>query len=134
MMSKKILLIVSGILSASLIVIGRTGLTYDYCPSIHIPCTDLVYDTVVNFLIFIPFFLLSLITYKMRDEVFRAWWGFARWWIPLSMLAIFLAPEYSADWMFSIEKGTVAFFSSLIFFFISLIIIALKYLSMRPDW
>lgn len=28
-------------------------------------------------------FLLSLITYKMRDDVFRAWWRFARWWVPV---------------------------------------------------
>lgn len=32
------------------------------------------------FLPLLPIFLLSLITYKMRDEVFRAWWRFARWW------------------------------------------------------
>ena len=28
-------------------------------------------------------FLLSLITYRMKDEVFRAWWRFARWWVPV---------------------------------------------------
>ena len=32
---------------------------------------------------FLPLLLLSLITYKMRDEVFRAWWRFARWWVPV---------------------------------------------------
>ncbi len=26
------------------------------------------------------FLAFSLITYKMRDEVSRAWWNFARWW------------------------------------------------------
>lgn len=36
----------------------------------------------VGFALFLaPFiFLLSLITYKLRDDVFRAWWGFVRWW------------------------------------------------------
>lgn len=29
------------------------------------------------------FIIFSLITYKMRDEVFRAWWNFARWWVPV---------------------------------------------------
>lgn len=28
-------------------------------------------------------FLFSLITYKMRDEVFHEWWNFARWWVPI---------------------------------------------------
>lgn len=30
-------------------------------------------------------FLFSLITYKMRDEVFRYWWNFISWWVPLSV-------------------------------------------------
>lgn len=74
-------------------------------------------------------FIFSLITYWMRDEIYRAWFKFARIWIPLSMLAIFLAPEYSNDWMFPIEKGTVALATSLIFVVVSLIIIAMKLVS-----
>ena len=31
----------------------------------------------------IPLFLLSLITYRMKDEVFQAWWRFARWFVPV---------------------------------------------------
>jgi hypothetical protein len=34
-----------------------------------------------------PFFLFSLITYRMHDEVFHAWWNFARWMAPVIMLA-----------------------------------------------
>lgn len=26
---------------------------------------------------------LSLITYRMKDEVFHAWWNFALWWVPV---------------------------------------------------
>lgn len=36
--------------------------------------------------------LLSLITYKMRDEVFRAWWRFARWFVPV-IIAVTLLLE-----------------------------------------
>jgi uncharacterized membrane protein YGL010W len=32
-------------------------------------------------------FLLSLITYKMHDEVFRAWWNFSRWMVPIIVFA-----------------------------------------------
>lgn len=81
--------------------------------------------------LFIPLFLLSLITYKMRDEVYRAWVCFAYAWVPLSMLAIFLAPEYSTDWMYPVVKGTVAFFTSLLFVIISLVLIAYKYAASR---
>jgi hypothetical protein len=34
--------------------------------------------------------LLSLITYKMRDEVFRAWWNFARWWVLVIIAVTYL--------------------------------------------
>lgn len=41
-------------------------------------------------LIFIPIFFFSLITYKMREEVFQSWWRFARWFVPVIMLVTFL--------------------------------------------
>ena len=131
MINKKLLLVGSGIVSVSVIIVGSTGLTYDYCPSINTPCTDLVYDAIVNLLIFIPLFLFSLITYKMRDEVYRAWLRFAYVWIPLSMILIFLAPQYSTDWMYPVEKGTVAFLTSLLFVTISLFVIAWKLIAIR---
>ena len=39
---------------------------------------------------FLPLFLFSLITYKMREEVFLAWWNFARWWVPVIIVVTFL--------------------------------------------
>lgn len=39
---------------------------------------------------FFPLLLLSLITYKMRDEVFHAWWNFARWWVPVIIITTLL--------------------------------------------
>ena len=42
------------------------------------------YETVASvFLIGLPVFFLSLLTYRLRDEVFRAWWNFARWFVPV---------------------------------------------------
>lgn len=47
--------------------------------------------SLANYIFFTPlFFLFSLITYKMRDEVFRAWWGFARWWAPVIIVVTLL--------------------------------------------
>ena len=94
---------------------------------------DLAYGAIISFLPIIPLFILALITYKMRDEVYRAWLRFAYVWIPLSMLLIFLAPEYSTDWMFPVVKGTVAFFSSILFVIISLILIVWKYVVARRN-
>lgn len=72
---------------------------------------------------FVPLFIFSLITYFLREEVYRAWWQFARVATPVSMLLIALAPSYSHDWMFPIEKGSVAVFTSLIFSVISIVVI-----------
>ena len=48
---------------------------------------DLIQMTVSVF----PFILLfSLITYKMREEAFQAWWRFAMWFVPLIMIVTYL--------------------------------------------
>ncbi len=61
--------------------------TTHFCPG-NQTCTDLFMRfspwSLANYIFFTPFLLiLSLIAYKMRDEVFRAWWNFARWFILL---------------------------------------------------
>lgn len=42
------------------------------------------------FIPLLPVFLLSLVTYKMRDEVFKAWWDAARWFVPIIIVMTFL--------------------------------------------
>ena len=85
----------------------------------------------LNFVPTFPLFLFSLLTYFMKEEVYRAWSRFALVWIPLSMLLIFLAPEYSTDWMYRIEKGSVALATSAIFAVVSLVIVGVKYFKSR---
>lgn len=41
----------------------------------------------ISFLPLIPIFVLSLLTYRMHDRVFLAWWSFAKWWAPLIMIS-----------------------------------------------
>lgn len=101
------------------------------CALINSSCTNTFDPIAENLSVFIPLLALSIITYFMREEVYRTWLRFAQWWIPLSMLAIFIAPEYATDWMLRIEKGSVAFFSSVLFIIISLILIAWKYFATR---
>lgn len=57
----------------------------------------------------IPIFLLSLITYKMRDEVFRAWWNFARWWVPVIIIITFLLENASGGGTLGMNKDFTAF-------------------------
>jgi len=85
------------------------------------------HDDSVAFVFFptITLFIFSLITYPMQDKIFQSWWRFARIWVPLSMLVILISPSYSHNFIFPIEKGTVAFFSSALFVIISLVQIIL---------
>ena len=89
---------------------------------------DIVLITLVPIL---PLFIFSLITYKMREEIFRVWSMFAVIWIPLSMFLILIAPEYGNDFV-PIEKGTIAFFSSVLFCIISTGLIIWKHMATRP--
>ncbi len=52
---------------------------YCYDPAVSVP--EIV--SLLGIFLGAFLFILSLITYRMRDEVFRAWWGFARWWVPV---------------------------------------------------
>ena len=43
------------------------------------------------FLPFLPIFFFSLLTYRMRDEVFFSWWKFAFWFAPfIAIMTYFL--------------------------------------------
>ena len=121
-MTRKSLLIASGGVSLLMCVI----LFFDpgqLCKSVATVCTAWT-DQVLEILIPVfVFFLISLATYKIRDSVYTAWFNFAKWWVPLSMLAILISPEYSNDWMLPIEKGSVAFVTSVLFVAISICIL-----------
>lgn len=44
----------------------------------------------ITFISIIPVFFFSLITYKMKEEVFHVWWSFARWFVPIIIVVTFL--------------------------------------------
>jgi hypothetical protein len=88
------------------------------------------HNTLLVFLPVLPLFLLSLITYKLRDEVFIRWMKFARWWVPMTMFFILIAPGVSGG-LAPLDKGRVGFFFSLLFLVISLVLIAWKWFVLR---
>jgi hypothetical protein len=83
--------------------------------------------------IFPIIFLFSLITYKMRNEVFRLWVRFTYVWLPLTLILVFVAPEYQNSWLPVYEKGFVSFVFSATYFLISLILVTIKYISLRKS-
>lgn len=94
-------------------------------------CSSL-YEIVAIITILFPFLMLfSIITYKMKNEIFDAWRNFSTWFIPLSAFIILIAPEDHTSFIAPSTKtmamGTFLF----LYFFISLAIIARKSYQLR---
>lgn len=86
----------------------------------------------VDYILFTPpLFLLSLITYKMREEVFVAWMKFSQWWLPLSFIAVLITPRSSGGFIEVALKETLSFICAVAFLLISLILIAYKSYKLR---
>ena len=80
------------------------------------------------------FFVVCLITYKMPEKVFQTWAWFALPWAVLSMILIYMAPEYAQSGFgpsISLDKGFVAFIMSGLFIFASICIIVIRYIALR---
>jgi hypothetical protein len=124
-----------GLGSLSILVIFASLMSMDMCyqnRSCHEFFVSLITRTFILILFpFISIFSLSLITYKMRDEIFAAWISFAVWWVPISILAILLTPTDDGG-SFSIPlKGPLAFFCAAALFVISLILITYKHFTLK---
>ena len=119
-------------LGAGIFLLSTFSREVGLCPSYSYSSCASLFDGLGEVLL--PVILgvfFSILTYLMLEEVYRAWFKFAWWWIPLSMLLIFLSPEYSSDWLYPVEKGSVAFISCILFAIISIVIIAWKYFSRK---
>ena len=126
------IIIVSGIISVTLVALNHIG-TYEICRN-KFECTEILYTIMLALFPIILLFIFSLITYKMREEVFAAWWKFARVFIPLSVFAVLIAPSYSNNSFFPIdEKGSVLLYFCLNFVISSVLIIFLKYGSLKKN-
>jgi hypothetical protein len=93
-MSKKNVLWISGV-AGGVFVLLLLALLYNFCGEYRGICKETFSFIVYPFSPLPLVFILSLITYKMRDEVFQAWWKFARWFVPVIMLVTFLVNSKS---------------------------------------
>jgi len=128
MINKKSVFFGSIFIALIILVINYFG-AYNICNQDR-TCALLLVDTIQTLFIFIPILILSLVTYKMRDEVFHSWLKFAYVWVPLTIVLTFLAPEYDAS-LVSITKGVISFVMSTVFLLVSLVIIFVKYRKTR---
>lgn len=126
MHTKKTVLKISLIYVAYLVVIFLTSIfcNKDFC---SIREDGFLGVILFSFVPLFPLFLLSLITYKMRDQAFRAWWNFARWWVPIIIVATFLLNNASGG-------GTLGMNQDFTFFILFILYAVLVIVSIVKIW
>lgn len=128
-MTKRSVLFISSIYVICIIGVLVLSKCYGdrWCP-LNINHLDKV--PVLVLLPFLPAFILSLATYRMHETIFRAWVTFARWWVPLSALAVFLTPN-ARGFIIIPYQSILAVASALLFLVISLGIIVWKWRALK---
>jgi hypothetical protein len=131
MLNKKSILFFSvlGIVVFTVLISSRQvgicpSYSYSNCASLTESIAEILIPTFI-------LFLFSLITYFMREEVYRAWTKFAIPAVLISMFLIFITPDSSGGGMgpqLSFGKPDMALLTSAIFFIVSLLIIIVRYL------
>lgn len=110
MMTKKIAFFVG--LTGTLLILVLFSLETSSCYT-NTSCMEIrrFFNRDIFALIFLtpPLFLLSLITYKMRDEVFRAWWGFARWFVPVIIAVTLFLENAGGGGTLGMNKDFIVF-------------------------
>ena len=133
--SKKIVLTISFICLLFLVGTSVFVCNIDNWCANHSPQTLGFLSTIV-FPPFVLVFLFSLITFKMKDDVFRAWRNFAVWAVPLIIaVALLLAYLPSQGGMAAVIGGAyillLIYLLNILFFIISLVIIVYKWAQLQ---
>ena len=127
----------ASLMGVAIVPVVGSIFSYDYC-FVQGRCPHLwgaIESATPIFFLFLPLFLLSLITYWMREEVFRAWLRFAYWWIPLTILLVLMTEDGSGGFGVPsiITKESVSMIFSGLFLIISLLLIAQKSYQLRKE-
>ncbi len=89
-------------------------------------CIETLWNIGILLLPILPVALFSLITYKMREDIFIVWINFAKWWIPLTIFLTLIAPASDSSFL-PVNKGSVAFVMTALFSALSFCIIIAKW-------
>lgn len=128
---KKLIFWTSLLFSLIILVIDYLG-TYKVCgDNGYGTCVDNLANIIILSLIIFPVFLVSAITYFLKDRVFLAWLKFSSIWIPLQVILSLLTPRYGGAGIISIDRGAVSFVLSALYLIISLVLIAYKSWKLR---
>lgn len=88
---------------------------FNLCGEIWRECMGWNYFFAITLQPFIIFFFTFVFVSRLVPPAMKAWNLFALIWIPVSIVAVLLAPEYRTDFLYGFDKGSVSFFSSAFF-------------------
>jgi hypothetical protein len=106
---------------------SRFSIDLGICSYYLSDCGKFSYIIVIFSFIFIPVFIFSLLTLKLKEHIFNFWRNFSIFIILMFFVVINFLPlnTHGLDF-FPITKGTVMFFFTIIYSIISLILIIYK--------
>jgi len=79
-----------GVIGVGLFFIAMFPVNLGICEKSAYDCRKISDSIQIILSVFSLVFIFSLITYKMRQEVFQSWWRFVRWFAPVIILVTFL--------------------------------------------
>ena len=98
----------------------------------HTFCREVSYNIMIASIIILPVFIFSIITYFLREEVFRIWARFTVWWVPLSfVIVLFASSRQSANIVGLSDQAIFGFLSWGLYVLVSFIIVVWKYVATR---
>ena len=79
------------------------------------------------------FLLVAIILAFVPRTIFNSWLRLAAWFVPLSLIIIFITPVTSNSWMpiFFVSREEISLYLGIAFSAVSIILVIYKYLSLR---
>jgi len=96
------------------------------CDSYNSTCIDLVGYFLLIFMIGVTILIPSIILLFLKQEIFDFWKKTLYIYLFIYLLVIILTPWYIGDGFFHIQKDIIALILSILYFFISFILIIFK--------
>ena len=118
MIKKKITLVVC-VFGTALFFVLAFSRELGVCPSYsYSSCANISNNLAETILPIFPALLLLLATYWMREEIYQAWFRFARWWVPVIIGITFLLGNMSGGGTLGMDKDFTIFICLFWFFYI----------------
>lgn len=129
-MTKKVVLFV-GLLSLAVFILAGSIIDGEYCRYVNeyghtTNYCEIITSSLLSVILLVPF---SVILYFLPDEIFRAWWRFARCFVPIAVVLTLLTPhDRGGGWGIPtlLDPEFVGIVSALLFAALSFCIIAWK--------